>query len=58
MHTEFWCGSLKEEDHLQYPGVDGRIILHERQSTCNVIVRRVRVTIVTYSGLVFVSSIV
>jgi hypothetical protein len=25
--TGFWWGSLREEDHLGDPGVDGRIIL-------------------------------
>ena len=23
----FWCGNLRERDHLEHPGVDGRIIL-------------------------------
>jgi hypothetical protein len=27
MHTGFWCGELREGDHLEDPGVDGRIIL-------------------------------
>jgi hypothetical protein len=27
MHTEFWCGTRKETDYLEYLGVDGRIIL-------------------------------
>ena len=26
-YTEFWCGSLNEKEHLEDPGVDGRIIL-------------------------------
>jgi hypothetical protein len=25
--TGFWWGNLRERDHLEYPGVDGRIIL-------------------------------
>jgi hypothetical protein len=25
--TGFWCGNLRERDHLEDPGVDGRIIL-------------------------------
>ena len=27
MHTGFWWGNLRERDHLEEPGVDGRIIL-------------------------------
>ena len=27
VHTEFWCGSLKERYHLEDQGIDGRIIL-------------------------------
>jgi hypothetical protein len=26
VHTGFWCGDLREGDHLEDPGVDGRII--------------------------------
>jgi len=26
-YSVFWCGKLKEKDHLEDPGVDGRIIL-------------------------------
>jgi hypothetical protein len=26
-YTVFWCGNLKEKDHLEDPGFDGRIIL-------------------------------
>jgi hypothetical protein len=25
--TGFWWGNLRERDHWEYPGVDGRIIL-------------------------------
>ena len=27
MHTEFWWGNLREGDHLEEPGIEGRIIL-------------------------------
>jgi len=26
MHSEFWCGRLKEGDHLEELGIDGCII--------------------------------
>jgi hypothetical protein len=27
IHTEFWLGDLRERDHLEDLGIDGRIIL-------------------------------
>jgi len=27
VYTGLWWGNLRERDHLEYPGVDGRIIL-------------------------------
>jgi len=27
VHTGFWCGNLRERNHLEDPGVDGRVIL-------------------------------
>jgi len=32
VHTGFWWGKLRERDHLEYLGVDGRIILRPQQS--------------------------
>jgi hypothetical protein len=26
-HKGFWWGNLKERDHLENPGIDGRVIL-------------------------------
>jgi len=27
VHTGFWCGNMRERDHVEDPGLDGRIIL-------------------------------
>jgi len=27
MHTGFWWGNLRERDHFEYPGLNGKIIL-------------------------------
>jgi hypothetical protein len=27
-HTEFWCGNLKERNHVEDLGIDGRVILN------------------------------
>jgi hypothetical protein len=27
VHARFWWGNLREGDHLEDPGIDGRIIL-------------------------------
>jgi hypothetical protein len=27
VHSEFWWGNLEERDHLEAPGLDGRIML-------------------------------
>jgi hypothetical protein len=29
VRTRFWCGDLREGDHLGDPGMDGRIILKQ-----------------------------
>ena len=31
MYTKFWCGNLRERDHLEDPGVDGKTILRDLQ---------------------------
>jgi hypothetical protein len=33
----FWWGSLKEREHLEFPGVDGRIILRWIFRKCEVL---------------------
>jgi hypothetical protein len=27
VYERFWWGNLRERDHFEYPGIDGRIIL-------------------------------
>jgi hypothetical protein len=27
VHTGFWCGKLRERDHMEFLGVDGMIIV-------------------------------
>jgi hypothetical protein len=27
VYTRFWWGNLRERDHLEHPGIDGRILL-------------------------------
>jgi hypothetical protein len=34
-YTGFWWGNLRERDHLEHPGVDGRITLRWIFSKCN-----------------------
>jgi hypothetical protein len=34
--TGFWWGNLKERDHRDYPGVDGRILLRRNFKTWDV----------------------
>jgi hypothetical protein len=35
MHTLFWLGDLRERDHLEHPGVDGRIKLKWMFKKCD-----------------------
>jgi len=35
-YTVFWWGNLKERGHLEYPGVDGWIILRRILRKCDV----------------------
>ena len=34
MYTGFWCGNLRERDHLEDPDVDGRIIFGSWEVLC------------------------
>jgi len=36
VYTEFWWGNLREKDHLEDSGVDGRIILRWIFRKCDV----------------------
>jgi hypothetical protein len=36
MYIWFWWGNVREGDHLEYPGVDGRIILRWIFTKCDV----------------------
>jgi hypothetical protein len=29
MHSKYWSGNLKERDHFEYLGIDGRVILEQ-----------------------------
>jgi len=35
VHERFWCGSVKERDHLEGKGIDGRIMLEVIQKKYN-----------------------
>jgi hypothetical protein len=36
VHTRFWWGQLRERDHLEDPGVDGRIVVRWIFRKCDV----------------------
>jgi len=36
VYTGFWWGNLRKRDHLENPGIDGRIILRWVFRKCNV----------------------
>jgi len=38
-YTGFWWGNSRKRDHLEYPGVDGKIILRWFFRKCDVGVR-------------------
>jgi hypothetical protein len=35
VHTLFWWGNLRERDHVEDPGIDGRIMLSRFFKMCN-----------------------
>jgi hypothetical protein len=36
VYAGFWWGNLKERNHLEYPGIDGKIILRWIFRKCDV----------------------
>jgi len=36
VYTGFWWGNLRERDHLEDPGIDGRMILRQIFRKCEV----------------------